>query len=360
MALRGGSLKAQTFLLMVGTCAVAAGPGAYTISNDRLSISIVPEGGAFQHLYLTGDGQKRSPLSATHGHFLCADAFGPPSKEEREAGFPAHGEAHRQHWKLGEQSKSGKVATLKSSAVLPVAGERFARTVRLVDGEQVVYVSSILENLTSIDRPVVWQEHATLGSPFLTPGKAVIDISAQRAMTRPRRPGMADRFQPGREFSWPTAPSVDGSPLDLRQTPGGVANSITTQLMPRDGLAFATALNLDQHLLIGWVFRGSDFPWLQNWESYSEDGQLYRGLEFGLTAFGAPRREIVSAGKLMDTPLYSWLPAKGKIEAAFLIFLTRVPDNMRGVDRISMDRGELLIEDRKAGVDMRLAASLPW
>jgi hypothetical protein len=345
---------------MAATCAGATAQSSYTVSNDRLSISIEKQGGAFKSLYLLDDTRKRTPLSSTHGHFLCADAFGPPSKEERDAGFPSHGEAHLQEWTLDEQGKAGRISTLKSSARLPLAGERFSRTVRVVDGEQVVYVSSTLENLTPIDRPVVWQEHATLGAPFLAPGKAVIDVSAQRAMTRPPRPGMANRFKPGQEFTWPMAPSVDGPPIDLRQTPASVANSITTQLMPRDGLAYATALNLDERLLIGWVFRGNSFPWLQNWESYAADGQLYRGLEFGLTAFGSPRREIVSMGKLMDTPLYSWLPAKGKIEAGFLIFLTRAPERMRGVDRITMDRGELLIEDLKAGVQVRLAASLPW
>ena len=349
-----------TLFLIGAACASVVAQTAYTISNDRLSISIEKKGGAFQSLYLRDDGKKQTPLSSTHGHFLCADAFGPPSKEEREAGFPAHGEAHLQEWTLDEQGKTGKIATLKSSARLPLAGERFSRTVRVVDGEQVVYVSSTLENLMPIDRPVVWQEHATLGAPFLAPGKAVIDVSAQRAMTRPPRLGMVDRFKPGQEFTWPMAPSVDGSAIDLRQTPSVVANSITTQLMPKDGLAYATALNLDQHLLIGWVFRGESFPWLQNWESYAADGQLYRGLEFGLTAFGSPRREIVSKGKLMDTPLYSWLPAKGKIEAGFLIFLTRAPERMRGIDRITINRGELLIEDLKTGVQVRLAASQPW
>ncbi len=347
-------------LLIAAACADGIAQTSYTISNDRLSISIEKQGGAFKNLYLLDDSKKHTPLSSTHGHFLCADAFGPPSKEEREAGFPAHGEAHLQEWTLDEQGKVGRIATLKSSARLPLAGERFSRTVRVVDGEQVVYVSSTLENLAPIDRPVVWQEHATLGAPFLAPGKAVIDVSAKRAMTRPPRPGMANRFKPGQEFTWPMAPSVDGTRIDLRQTPAAVANSITTQLMPRDGLAYATALNLDQHVLIGWVFRGDSFPWLQNWESYTADGQLYRGLEFGLTAFGSPRREIVSMGKLMDTPLYSWLPAKGKIEAGFLVFLTRAPERMRGVDRITMDRGELLIEDLKTGVQVRLAASLPW
>lgn len=348
------------WLSVAAACAIASAQTRYTVSNDRLSISIERQGGAFQSLYLLDDAARRTPLSSTHGHFLCADAFGPPSKEERDAGFPAHGEAHRQEWKLDEHGRNGKISVLKTSAVLPLAGERFARTVRLVDGEQIIYVSSALENLTPIDRPVVWQEHATLGAPFLAPGKAVIDVSATRSMTRPPRPGMAERFEPGQEFTWPMAPAADGSQLDLRQTPGGVSNSITTQLMPRDGLAFATALNPEQKLLIGWVFRGSSFPWLQNWESYSADGQLYRGLEFGLTAFGSPRREIVSKGKMMDTPLYSWLPAKGTIEAGFLIFLTRPPEGMKGVDRITMDGGELLIEDRKGGVQVRLPASLPW
>ena len=49
----------------------------------------------------------------------------------------------------------------QTSTTLPIAGERFTRKLRLVDGEQVIYVASTLENLTAMDKPVVWQEHAT-------------------------------------------------------------------------------------------------------------------------------------------------------------------------------------------------------
>lgn len=348
-------------ILALALCASAAQRTQdYTIANDKLALAIEAQGGAFHRLHLLGDEKKQTPLSSTHGHFLCADAFGPSSPEERAAGLSSHGEANKQLWKLDAKSREGNVTTLQTSATLPIAGERFTRKLRLVDGEQVIYVANALENLTAMDKPVVWQEHATVGAPFLTPGRSVIDVSAVRAMTRPPREGMPDRFKPGEEFTWPNAPASDGSTMDLRQTPRTVTNSITTQLMPKTGLAYATALNLEQRLMIGWVFRGADFPWLQNWESYSADGQLYRGLEFGFTAFGRPRREVVTAGILMDTPLYRWLPAKGRIEAGFLIFLTRVPQNMQSVDSVSIDKGVLLISDRKTGAEVSLAASLPW
>ena len=46
----------------------------------------------------------------------------------------------------------------------------------MVDGENIVYVESRLENLLGFDRPVNWAEHATIGSPFLESGATVVDV----------------------------------------------------------------------------------------------------------------------------------------------------------------------------------------
>ena len=107
--------------------------GVLPIANDKLSLAIEVQGGAFHRLHLLSDDKKQTPLSSTHGHFLCADAFGPSSLEERAAGLSSHGEANKQPWKLDGKSKEGNVTILQTSATLPIAGERFTRKLRLVE-----------------------------------------------------------------------------------------------------------------------------------------------------------------------------------------------------------------------------------
>jgi len=353
---------------------------ALVFSNDKLELTLLPEGGALVNLLLADDPDKISPLwnpvrmareagqkstfGASLGHFVCVDGFGPVSSEEKAAGLPGHGEAHALPWDVRFSSKEGRTATLTLAARLPLVQELFTRTLRVVDGENVIYVQSELESLLAFDRPVCWAEHATIGSPFLEPGITVVDISARRAKTRPyeTRPGaLPHRLASGKEFTWPMAPAVKGGKIDLRAAPNSPnSGDHTTCLMdPARKLVFVTALHPRKQLLLGYVFKPSEYPWLQNWENYPSNGKLARGLEFGTQPFDVPRREVIQTNSLFDTPAYRWLPAKSKIETRFLLFYTKTPEGFRKVDDVRMEGGKLIIEDRKAGKHIALAASLP-
>src|SRR5437867_11831136 len=351
------------------------------LSNDRLEVTILEQGGAFASLALRDDpdrlnplwdparmtreaGQKR-PAGTGVGHFVCVDGFGPVSPEEQAAGLPGHGEAHRQAWKLVSSTREGGVVTAAFSAELPLTQERFSRTVRIRDGEQVVYVASELENLLAFDRPVCWAEHATIGAPFLEPEKTVVDLPARRSRTRrhDKDPGpLSHRLAYLQEFTCPIAPLAAGGLVDLRAAPPN-PNSLdhtTCLLDPERPLAFVTALHLEKRLLVGWLFKREEFPWLQSWENYTPNLKMARGLEFSTQPFDVPRREVIDMGRMFDAPVYRWLPARSRIRSSFLIFYTRVPDGFRRVDDVRLEQGKLQIEDRgsEKRVELEVALSL--
>jgi len=232
-----------------------------------------------------------------------------------------------------------------------------------VDGEQVVHVESELENLLGFDRPVVWAEHATIGSPFLAPEKTVVDIPAERAQTRPHGPkrgALERRLASEKDFTWPMAPTPDGRLIDLRAAPASPnsVDHVTALIDTRQRLGWATALNLDKRLLIGWIFRREEFPWVQDWESYPPTLKMARGLEFSTQPYDVPRRQSISLGRMFDAPTYRWLPAKSKIGSAFVMFWTRAPEGMTKVDEVTLENGRLTVVDRRAGKRIELAASL--
>jgi hypothetical protein len=351
---------------------------ALLISNDKLELTVMAEGGAFARLLRRGDPQKLSPLwdparaareegkegrfGASLGHFVCVDGFGSPSREERAAGLPGHGEAHVQPWELRLSEKKDGVATLELVARLPLVHEVFTRTIRMVDGESVIYVRSGLESLLAFDRPVCWTEHATIGAPFLQPGVTVVDLPAKRATTRPFPAGARKgrRLASGKEFTWPNAPTADGGHVDLRAAPAqlGYSDIATVLLDSAREHVFVTALNKDKHLVFGYLFRASDYPWLQDWENYTTAVAMARGLEFSTQPFGQSRRLTVDLHSLLGAPTYRWLPAKSKIETRFLMFYTETPEGFRKVDDVKLEGGKLTIVDRAAGEQVVLAASL--
>ena len=148
------------------------------LSNSKLILTVMTKGSTVANLTLKDDSEKLSPLwnpmrmareqrrpvkfDGGAGLFVCVDGFGPPSAEERAAGLPGHGEAHTETFAHHSERK-GSGTNVTMSAKLPIVQEMFTRTFRMIDGENVIYVESELENLMGFDRPVNWAEHATIG-----------------------------------------------------------------------------------------------------------------------------------------------------------------------------------------------------
>ncbi len=309
-----------------------------------------------------GAGSRQAGSRRRDGAFFCVDGFGPVSKEERAAGLPGHGEAHRLPWKTESAAKSGNTVTLVQSVNLPVVQENYRRTVKLFEGENVVEVHASLESLLGFDRPICWAEHATIGSPFLEPGVTVVDMSKNQALTRPYEKDEdrnRHRLPSGVEFDWPMAPTVEGGSVDLRAAPTVLGSGDHTGhlMTPNGEYAWVTALHPEKRLLLGYIYKTTESPWLQTWESYPTEGMLARGLEFGTQTFDVPRREVVSEGTRFGTPLFRWLPAKSKIESTFLMFYARTPEGFRGVGDVQLRDGEIEIKDQLTNQTMRLKTS---
>ncbi len=351
---------------------------AVTLSNGKLELSVTLKGSTLASLVLLDDSDKLSPLwnpirmarelgqehkfDGGAGHFICVDGFGAPSAEEHAAGLPFHGEAHAQTYAV-RSGREGASTTVTLTAKLPIVEEMLTRTFRAVDGENVVSVETELESLLGFDRPVNWAEHATVGSPFLESGVTVVDLSGSRSQTRPYEQvsngPVQRRLQSGKDFTWPLAPGLDGKQIDLRQTPENphYLDHATTLLDPTRELEWVTALNPKKRLIFGYVFRRTEYPWLQYWGNYPSTGKMARGLEFSTQPYDVSRREVVSAGTMFDTPMFRWLPAKSKIKTKFLLFYARVPDGFGKTDDVRIENGQIVIEDHSAHKQITLTTT---
>ena len=351
---------------------------AVVLTSDHVELVVLKRGGAFASLTLNADANRLNPmwdslradreqerderLTGAVGHFVCVDGFGQPSEQERAAGMEGHGEAHRLEWETDFAGVQDGAMVLRQSVTLPRVREQFRREIRLLPNEGVVYVRSELESLLDFDRPVNWAEHATIGSPFLERGVTVVDISPNRAITRPReeaaRAGLTHRLASNAEFTWPMAPTRAGGLVDLRAAPHDSHSLDHTahRMDPDAEWAFVTALHPVKRLLLGYVFRPSEFAWLQTWESYPRDRMMARGLEFATQAFDLPRREVVSQSQIFGTSLYRWLPARTTISAGYLMVLTRTPEGFLGVSSIDWTDGLLRIRDDRSGQVIELQA----
>jgi hypothetical protein len=365
-----GGLIAQTVVIQTTDF---DGRPAVVLRNDRIELTVLTRGATLANLILRDDAEKLSPYWNTDralkpngplpspragsvGHFLCLDGFGAPSEEEAAAGIPFHGEASKQQF----ETVSGTVSTIRLKARLPLAQEDITRTITLLDGENVVYVNTEVENLLAIDHPISWAEHATTGPPFLAPGQTIIDLPATKCRVRPEKAGSTGKLAYGKDFVWPMGPLTKGGTVNLTTVP---ANETSLDLAsciidPARTYGSVTVLRPDKHMIFGYVFRRDEFPWLMSWMNYSGDARAARGFEFSTQPFDISHRETVDAHEMFDTPTYKWLPAKAKLHASFLLFYSKAPDGFESVTDVKLEGGQVQIRD-KSGRVITLKASQP-
>ncbi|HTY62899.1 MAG TPA: hypothetical protein VMG30_11670 [Acidobacteriota bacterium] len=356
------------------------GRPAVVLSNGKIELTVTLSGASLANLRLLDDPTRLSPYwnparaarlaggdaqgagnaGGVLGHFLCLDGFGAPSQEELKAGYPFHGEASSRHFEVIQSTKVGPVSSIFLATHLPLAQEFVTRTIRMVDDENVAYVETDVESLLSIDRPISWAEHATIGPPFLEPGEVTVDMPAGRCRVRAEKPGpVPGRLVPLQDFNWPMAPLRRGGSVSLLEFPGETSYDLAScQIDPKRTYGYVTAFHKDRHLLFGYVFRRQDFPWLMSWMNYSGNAQAARGIEFSTQPFDVSRRETLDAHEMFGAPTYKWLPAKSRMRTRFLLFYTKVPDNLTAVADVELEKGQLRIIN-KAGQTVALHARLP-
>lgn len=369
--LLAGSVVAAA-LVAAAHAAEYHGRKAWTLRNNKIQVTVLPGGGHLASITLrSGRGAGINPLwlppwrsvepgawtrnpaafggkpaaqllSSIMGQNLCVDFFGAPSKPEADAGMPVHGEAASLNW-TAKQVSSDRITY---TTTLPAAQMRVTRTVALKPDSSAVWITETVENLSALDRPFGWNQHPTLGPPFVAAGETYFDAPGTWSQVYPKEFSTGERLKRGAEFEWPNAVGKDGESVDLRPFPVGPKNSdyTATLIDPKRKWAYFAATNAKKGLLIGYAWPRADWPWLANWEeNHFRDGApwrgqaLARGMEFGTTPWAASRREAITLGKLHGVPVYRWISAKAHQTISYALFVTPVPPDTTGVKDVQVE-----------------------
>ncbi len=295
------------------------GRRAYQWENEALRVTVMVEGGHIAEIFHKakginplwtppwpsidpskysaaknpeyGTGPEAKLLAGIMGHNLCVDFFGPPSEEEASAGYTVHGEA----------SIVPYDENLK--AHLPLSQLNVQRKMEL-DSNRIHFTEEV-ENLLPFDRHIAWQEHVTLGPPFV-----------ERGVTKLEAPIMRSAKLNEGEFEWrdrtypSSMKSADYHAHLLEKGEVKITN-------PRLKLAISYAWNLQ------------DFPWLGIWEENCDrtfppwnGNTITWGIEFGASPFPEYRFRRATRGLLWAAPTAVWLPAKSKRKISYAMTLS--------------------------------------
>ena len=268
-------------------------------------------------------------------HFLCLDRWGPPSEAEGRNGMPYHGEASRVQWK--ETSGARNAAAM--SAYLPMAGVEIERAVRLSETGAVFTVSETVTNRNKLGKIYNMVQHATIGPPFLDE-TTVVDSNAQQGFMQSSPLPNPEQL----EIRWPEA-TKQGKPVDLRRLTTDPDPNVTSFVIDGD-LGWVTATNASRELLIGYIFKTADYPWLNIWRHVQNGKPLARGLEFGTTGLHQPFPVLLGKPRIFGRPTFTYLDAGAGATRSYAAFLIKVPQDFSGVDRVLYRAGSIVVQER--------------
>lgn len=274
------------------------------------------------------------------GHFLCLDRWGQPSAAEQRNGMPFHGEASRVTWRVVSQpSVQGDKQVAEMSASLPLAGLDVTRRIRLSRSAAYFVVTERVTNRNKLGRVYNMVQHPSIAPPFLDE-HTLVDANARTGFMQSSP--LPNPEQP--KVEWPNA-THKGQTADLRRLAGNPEPNVVSYTI-EDEHGWVTASSISGGILIGYIWKTSDYPWFNAWRHAENGRPAARGLEFGTTGLHQPFPILVRKGRIFDRPLYAYIDS-GQTEArSYAGFLFRIPKDYTGVARVTYANGRLHLLER--------------
>lgn len=326
-----------------------------SVSNNVASVAVDTLGGAIVDFHLHAgkinpltfrlplDGMpENNKTGATYqGHFVCMGCWGQPSAGEIEAGLPNHGQAANLPWTVTAVDNENE---LHMEVNTPLDGLKINRVLRLDNNSPVFTVSERVKNINPLGRLYNVVQHPTIAAPFLD-GHTIVNCNATAGFSCFGDDEMQNRSH------WPTGIAEGGMVIDLSNPNKGDNFSVYAFVADKSSnIGWITAWSPTHNLVLGYLWKRTDYPWICLWQDYADGKIKHRGLEFGTTGIHKPFNEILAANhiKVLGENTVTHIDAGQDIERGYCAFLLPVTANFKGVEQIKLDGENILIKTVKS------------
>lgn len=275
------------------------------------------------------------------GHFLCLGRWGAPTAGEMKAGVPHNGQSSRDFWKV-DSLVNGSL--LKMSSKAPLDGIEVRRTVRIAGQSPVFKVTEKIKNINSAGRLFNVVQHVTVGPPFLD-STTVVNTNAKEGFMQTMSYPDPAAF----EYTWP-AGFIDSTKVTLDLTKSSMQHSYVSTHIFADSIGWFTASSPKSRLLVGYIWKTAEYPWINIWNQVV-DGKLWaKGLEFGTTGIGRSYQELLSVDtRFHGRSSFFFLDATETVEKSYICFQLKIPAGFSGVKSVVLKDGVIsVVEKNKA------------
>lgn len=283
------------------------------------------------------------------GHFLCLGRWGSPSEGEQNAGVPDHGQIANMMWEEGQYG--GESFEMMASSALE--GLSIHRTIHLDSVSAVYSVDELVRNINPLGRMYNMVQHPTISAPFLDMD-VVVDCNAGRGFDF-----AFDNLTNISYSEWPAALNDKSGNLK-KSSPNPYSSVFSFVVDPGKEFGWITAFSPSHQLMIGYLWRRSDYPWINHWIHWSNEKIVYRGMEFGTTGIHKPYPEMLNKNllELLGEKTYSYLDAGESHSRAYISFLQPMDKGYRGVADIKYDNHTLSIKEKNTDAIIKVPVSL--
>ncbi|MEI7675143.1 MAG: hypothetical protein WCJ03_00070 [Bacteroidales bacterium] len=323
-----------------------------TIENQCAQLSFDLHGGAIVDFHLKSN--KINPFTwkvttaqmptnnksgaVFQGHFLCLGRWGAPTDGEMKAGVPHNGQAGRDMWLLDFSTKLGFA---KMSAKAPIDGITVERTIQMDVKSAAYKVTEKVKNVTSIGRLFNMVQHATIGAPFLDSTTTIASNAKQGFLQSMCYPNPS-----AYEFVFPNA-DADSTKTPLDLSTSNNKNSYVSTHIFADSIGWIVAATPNKKILVGYVWKTKDYPWLNLWQQWV-DGKLWaKGLEFGTTGIGKSYQELLAVDtRFHGRQSFFFLDATEVVEKSYISFEMEISADFKGVEKLKLENGKIEIVEK--------------
>jgi len=320
-----------------------------TLENRNSIVTINLEGGAYTDFHLKENPlnpisweQEETSQSSFRGHFLCFDRWGPPSEGEQKNGFKHHGEVNDLVWELLKKpEKSKNNIEVRMRCELPMGRLQLTRDIHLSEDQSLIKVTEKIKNLNKFGKIFNIVQHVTLAPPFLN-SNTLFDNNTEKGFEN-KEDGTLNQEEP--ILYWPDV-THDNQKISLRQFQNEWPRVSSFKFRNEDKLGWTTACNTEYNLMLGYVWKTQDYPWVNYWRSMNNGTPLAFGIEFGTTGLHEPLPIVAKKSSIFGSNIFDFIDANEEINKSFIAFLATIPSDYQGVKEIILNNSELIIIEK--------------
>lgn len=273
------------------------------------------------------------------GHFLCLGRWGEPSIGEINSGLPNHGQFANILWNI---DKTKEQNILNMSAKASLEGLNIKRKIILDNENSVFLVKEIVKNINPLGRLYNMVQHPSLASPFLQE-TTLIDCNGSAGFDQALYKKIGANI-----LQWPDAKDDRQNNTDLRKSVTPYNSVFSFVIKKEDEYGWVTAYSPMHHLLFGYTWKRSDYPWIHLWQHYNEGIIQYRGIEFGTAGVHQPFNEILNTSPILfGEKTYAFIDAGESVSKNYISFIHEVYPGFEGVENIKIVNNQIRIKGKK-------------